>query len=169
MATRSGDVDAAIVPYLERRLGVSGDRVVELLNEDSGLAGVAGGGSDPQSLLDGGSERARLAVELYCYRARKYLGAYLAVLGGCDGVAFGGGVGEHVPEVRARILSGLEWAGLKLDRAANQAAKGRESRISAEDARVSVRVIPVDEEVLMVRSALTVAKLPGKFTPRTLS
>ena len=169
MATRSGDVDAAIVPYLERHLGVSGERVLEMLNEGSGLAGVAGSGADPQSLLDQGSEPAQLAIELYCYRARKYLGAYLAVLGGCDGVAFGGGVGEHVPEVRARILSGLEWAGLKLDRAANQAAKGRESRISAEDARVSVRVIPVDEEVLMVRSALTVAKLPGKFTPRTLS
>jgi len=169
MATRSGDVDAAIVPYLERHLGVSGERVLEMLNEGSGLAGVAGSGADPQSLLDQGSEPAQLAIELYCYRARKYLGAYLAVLGGCDGVAFGGGVGEHVPEVRARILSGLEWAGLKLDRAANQAAKGSESRISAEDARVSVRVIPVDEEVLMVRSALTVAKLPGKFTPRTLS
>ena len=169
MATRSGDIDAAIVPYLERRLGVSGERVLEMLNEGSGLAGVAGSAADPQALLDEGSERARLAVELYCYRARKYLGAYLAVLGGCDGVAFGGGVGEHVPEVRARILSGLEWAGLTLDRAANQAAKGSESRISAEDARVSVRVIPVDEEVLMVRSALTVAKLPGNFTPRTLS
>jgi acetate kinase len=159
MATRSGDVDAAIVPYLERRLGVSGDRVVELLNEDSGLAGVAGGGSDPQSLLDAGCERSSLAVELYCYRARKYLGAYLAVLGGCDGVAFGGGVGEHVPQVRARILAGLEWAGIELDPAANEAARGRESRISASRSRVTVRVIPVDEERLMVRAALAVAKL----------
>ena len=73
----------------------------------------------------------RFAVELYCYRARKYLGAYLAVLGGCDGIVFGGGVGEHVPEVRARILAGLEWAGIELDRAANEAARGSESRISA--------------------------------------
>ena len=112
MATRSGDVDAAIVPYLERRLGVSGERVLELLNEDSGLAGVAGSAGDPQSLLDAGSERAQFAVELYCHRARKYLGAYLAVLSGCDGVVFGGGVGEHVPEVRAKIVSGLEWAGV---------------------------------------------------------
>jgi acetate kinase len=159
MATRSGDVDAAIVPYLERRLGVSGEQVLQMLNGRSGLAGLAGSSADPQSLLDQGSERARLAVELYCYRARKYLGAYLAVLGGCDGIAFGGGVGEHVPEVRARILCGLEWAGIELDRAANQAAKGQESRISAAGSRVSVRVIPVYEEVLMVRAALTVAKL----------
>ncbi|HEX5462403.1 MAG TPA: hypothetical protein VFX20_20720 [Steroidobacteraceae bacterium] len=168
MATRSGDVDAAIVPYLERRLGVSSERVLEMLNEDSGLAGIAGSTAHAQSLLDQGSENARFAVELYCYRARKYLGAYLAVLGGCDGVAFGGGVGEHVPEVRARILSGLEWAGLTLDRTANQSAEGRESRISTEASRVSVWVIPVDEELLMVRSALTVAKLPQDFTPRTL-
>lgn len=160
MATRSGDVDAAIVPYLERRLGVSGDRVVEILNESSGLAGVAGDPGDPQSLLDGGTDRARLAVELYCYRARKYLGAYLAVLGGCDGIAFGGGVGEHVAEVRARILTGLEWAGIELERSANLAARGSESCISAAGSRARVWVIPVDEELLMVRAALTVATLP---------
>ena len=96
METRSGDIDAAVVPYLERRLGVSGERVIEMLNERSGLAGVAGSADDPQALLETGSAQAQFAVELYCYRARKYLGAYLAVLGGCDGIAFGGGVGEHV-------------------------------------------------------------------------
>ena len=159
MATRSGDIDAAIVPYLERRLGVSGERVLEMLNERSGLAGVAGSAADPHALLANGSERARLAVELYCYRARKYLGAYLAVLGGCDGIAFGGGVGEHVPEVRARILSGLEWAGIELDPAVNEAARGSESRVSGARSRVGVWVIPVDEELLMVRAALAVAKL----------
>ena len=159
MATRSGDLDAAIVPYLERRLGVSGERVLAMLNERGGLAGVAGSPADPQSLLDGGEDRARFAVELYCYRARKYLGAYLAVLGGCDGVAFGGGVGEHVPEVRARILADLEWAGIELDRGANEAARGSESRISGARGRVSVWVIPVDEELLMVRAALAVAKV----------
>ena len=159
MATRSGDLDPAIVPYLEHRLGMSGGRVLEMLEGRSGLAGVAGSQADPRALLGGGSERARFAVELYCYRARKYLGAYLAVLGGCDGVAFGGGVGEHVPEVRAKILSGLEWAGIELDRCANREAVGEESRISAAAGRVTVRVIPVDEELLMVRAALTVAKL----------
>jgi acetate kinase len=168
MATRSGDVDAAVVPYLERRLGVSGDRVLEILNERAGLAGVAGSTADPQALLDAGSERSSLAIELYCYRARKYLGAYLAVLAGCDGVAFGGGVGEHVPEVRARILSGLEWAGIELDRAANEATRGSESRISTPRSRVTVRVIPVDEELLMVRAALTVATLAPNPTSRKL-
>ncbi|MGH8297749.1 MAG: acetate/propionate family kinase [Steroidobacteraceae bacterium] len=167
MATRSGDVDAAIVPYLERQLGASAEQVLEMLNERAGLAGVAGSGGDPQALLDEGSERGRLAVELYCYRARKYLGAYLAVLGGCDGIVFGGGVGEHVPEVRARILSSLEWAGIALDRAANEGAKGRELRISKADSSVAVWVIPVDEELLLVRAALTVAKLARNPMPRT--
>ena len=168
MATRSGDIDAAIVPYLERRLELSGDRVVALLNERCGLAGVAGSPADPQSLLDEGSQRGRFAVELYCYRARKYLGAYLAVLGGCDGVAFGGGVGEHVAEVRAKILADLEWAGIELDRGANEAARGSESRLSGNRSRVSVWVIPVDEELLMVRAALALAKLVGQPRPRTL-
>jgi acetate kinase len=169
METRSGDIDAAVVPYLERRLGVSGERVVEMLNERSGLAGVAGSPDDPQALLDGGSARAQFAVELYCYRARKYLGAYLAVLGGCDGIAFGGGVGEHVPQVRARILSGLEWAGIELDPTSNQAARGSELGLNGTGSRVSVRVIPVDEELLMVRAALTVAaKLAPNPTSRKL-
>jgi acetate kinase len=167
METRSGDIDAAIVPYLERRLGVSSDSVVAMLNGRSGLAGVAGSPDDPLALLEGGAERGRFAVELYCYRARKYLGAYLAVLGGCDGIAFGGGVGEHVPQVRARILSGLQWAGIELDQAANEAARGSESRISGPRGRVSVWVIPVDEELLMVRAALTVAKLADDQMPST--
>lgn len=159
METRSGDIDAAVVPYLERRLGMSGEHVVEMLNHRSGLAGVAGSGADPQALLDSSSAQAQFAVELYCYRARKFLGAYLAVLGGCDGIAFGGGVGEHVPQVRARILSGLEWAGIELDPAANEAARGSESRIDGSRGGVRMWVIPVDEEPLMVRAALTVATL----------
>jgi acetate kinase len=159
MATRSGDVDAAVVPYLERRLGISGERVIEMLNEESGLRGLAGTLDDPQALLDEGSARARFAIELYCYRARKYLGAYLAVLGGCDGIVFGGGVGEHVPQVRARILAGFEWAGIELARDANETARGSEALISSAGSRVVVRVIPVDEELLLVRAAVTVAKL----------
>jgi len=168
MATRSGDLDAAVVPYLERRLGLGGEQVLNLLNERCGLAGVAGGPGDPRALLESGAQRGRRAVELYCYRARKYLGAYLAVLGGCDGIAFGGGVGEHVPQVRAGILSGLEWAGVELDRAANEAARGAEALVSPAASRVRVRVIQVDEELLMVRAALTVAKLTSNPTSRTL-
>jgi acetate kinase len=154
MATRSGDLDPAIVAHLEGRLGLSGDEVIARLNRDCGLAGLSGTGGNPQELLESASAEAQFAIELYCYRVRKYLGAYLAVLGGCDGIAFGGGVGEHVPGVRERILAGMEWAGVKLDAAANRASRGAESRISASGSRLTVRVVPVQEEALLLRAAL---------------
>ena len=95
-------------------------------------------------------------MELYCYRLRKYIGAYCAVLGGCDGIVFGGGVGEHVPEVRERASPGMEWAGIELDPAANRAARGAEAAIQSAGSRVRVHVIPVDEEAVMVRAAVAV-------------
>ena len=154
MGTRSGDADPAIVPYLERRLGVSSAHVLEMLNRQAGLLGMTGGESSPEKLIEDRCERAQFALELYCYRARKYLGAYLAVLGGCEGIVFGGGVGEHVPEVRARILRAMQWAGIELDPSANEAARGVEARISASGSPVLVQVIAVQEEPLMVRAAL---------------
>jgi acetate kinase len=145
MATRCGDIDAAVVPYLERQLGTSGDEVVELLNTQSGLAGMSATDGNPAALLQSPAAQARFAVELYCYRIRKYVGAYLAVLGGCDGIVFGGGVGEHVPGVRERALANLEWAGIALDPARNQ--------IAAAETHVRIEVIPVDEESILARAA----------------
>ena len=153
METRAGDLDAAIVPYLERRLSLSGTEIVARLNTDSGLAGLSGSRSDPGALLADPTPDAQFAVELYCYRIRKYLGAYLAVLGGCDGIVFGGGVGEHVPGVRARALAGLSWAGIALDPALNNAARGGAARIDAGDSGVRVHVAAVDEELALAHAA----------------
>jgi acetate kinase len=153
MATRAGDLDPAIVPYLERELALTGDEVIGLLNYRSGLAGVAGTDASPAALLSDPSPPSRFAVELYCYRIRKYLGAYMAVLGGCDGIVFGGGVGEHVPEIRARALAGLDWAGVAVDPALNEAARGADSRIGAAQAAVRVHVIGSDEESVLARAA----------------
>jgi acetate kinase len=153
MATRSGDLDAAVVPYLERELGLSGDAIVELLNRQSGLKGLAGSDANPAALLADPSPQAHFAVELYCYRIRKYLGAYLAVLEGCDGIVFGGGVGEHVPGVRARALSGLAWAGVRLDAALNDAARGGAACISAAGVPIALHVIVPDEELVLARAA----------------
>ena len=153
METRAGDLDAAIVPYLEQRLSVTGAEIVRRLNTDSGLAGVSGSRSDPGALLEDPAPDAQFAVELYCYRIRKYLGAYLAVLGGCDGIVFGGGVGEHVPGVRARVLAGLSWAGIELDPARNNAARGGAARIEATGSGVRVHVAAVDEELALARVA----------------
>jgi acetate kinase len=154
MATRSGNLDPAAIPYLQRRLGMGSDEVIELLNRESGLKGVSARDSNPGELLEQADPQSQFAVELYCYRVRQYLGAYLIVLAGCDGIVFGGGVGEHVAGVRERILAGLEWAGIELDRSANQAAGGAEARIDSGRSAVRVFVIPVDEELVLVRAAV---------------
>ena len=128
-----------------------------LLNESSGLRGVSGISGDMRTLLAADDPRARLAVQLYCYRARKYLGAYLAVLGGADAILFGGGVGENAAAVRAAILEGMDWAGIRLDDADNSAiVSGREGRISAADSRIEAWVIPVDESQILAQEALAV-------------
>jgi acetate kinase len=154
MATRCGDVDPSIVPYLQKRLSLTSEQLIELLNRESGLAGLSGKSPNPGELLADPTPSSQFAVELYCYRVRKYIGAYCAALGGCDGIVFGGGVGEHLPEIRERILAGMGWAGIELDLAANRAARGAEAAIHAAPSRVRVHVVPVDEERVMVRAAI---------------
>lgn len=159
MATRSGDVDAGLVTYLQRAENLTPDAVESLLNTSSGLLGVSEISGDMRALLESNDPRAELAVDLFCYRARKYLGAYLAVLGGADAVLFGGGVGENAAPVRERILSDLEWCGLTLDHAANAAATGRELRISAPDSRIEVWVVPVDEAMTLAQEAVAAQEI----------
>jgi acetate kinase len=108
----------------------------------------------------GGDERAWLAVEMFCYRARKYVGAYLAALGGADAVVFGGGIGENAPAVRARICAGMEWCGLRLDQGRNEATVAAEGRISAEDSPIAAYVVAVDEERVIAGD--TLALLAGR-------
>ncbi|MGH8219367.1 MAG: acetate/propionate family kinase [Steroidobacteraceae bacterium] len=160
MATRSGDVDPAAVAYLSHKLSVSADRVIEMMNHESGLLGVSGLSGDVRVLLAEPSAPAQFAVDLYCYRARKALGALLAALGECEGIVFGGGVGEHLPEIRRRILAPLAWAGIELDAAANEAARGAEARISSARSAIEVLVVPVDEEQVLAAAALAFARQP---------
>jgi acetate kinase len=156
MATRSGDIDPAVVPYLQRRLSMPGDEVVDLLNREGGLAGLSGRSANVSDLMADSDPRSRFALDLYCYRARKYVGAYLAVLGGCDGIVFGGGVGENVPDIRARILAGLQWAGIEIDADANESCRGHQARLTQPQSRTAAYVIPVDEEGMLVAAAQTV-------------
>jgi acetate kinase len=160
METRSGDVDASIVPHLQRQLARTADQVIELLNGESGLAGLSGSDADPGRLVADPSPQAQFAIDLYCYRIRKYVGAYLAVLGGCDGIVFGGGVGEHVPGVRARALANLEWAGIVLDPVLNDAAREGEARISDRSATIAVHVATTDEERVLLRAAAALLRAP---------
>lgn len=157
MSTRSGDLDPAAVAYLARKLRATPDHIVDRLNRETGLLGVSGSTGDMRDLAREEHESARFAIELYCYRARKYVGAYLAVLGGCDGIVFGGGVGEHMPQIREGILASFGWAGITLDTQANEAALGVEARISSAGSGVTVEVIPVDEEHALATAAFALA------------
>ena len=159
MGTRSGDLDPAVVSYLVRQEAVEAQQVEQWLNERSGLLGVSGRSRDISDLLAAAEQendpRASLAIDMFCYRARKYIGAYLAALGGADAVIFGGGIGEHVPAVRARICENMECCGLSIDKERNAKAiglsAGAAARISPDDARLPAYVVPADEESWIAR------------------
>jgi len=153
MGTRCGDIDPAIVSFIAAKERLSIHDVEALLNTQSGLLGVSGLTNDMRVLLQELKEhddhRVRLAIEIFCYRARKYIGAFLASMGGADSVVFTGGIGENSPEIRARICKGLEWAGLRLDDKKNNLAAGLEGQISTDDSSLHAFVIPTDEELLI--------------------
>jgi acetate kinase len=156
MGTRSGDVDPALIGYLARMEDVSAPEVERWLNERAGLLGLSGRSRDMRDLLahEQDDPRARLAVDVFCHRARKYLGAYLAILGGADAVVFSGGIGEHASEVRRRICAGMEWCGLVLDAERNAAAAGREHRVTRDGAPLAAYVIPADEERVIAQDVV---------------
>jgi acetate kinase len=152
MATRPGDLDAGALLHLMEQRGLGPAEMRDVLYRQSGLLGVSGASADLRELLSSPAPQAALAVDVFCHRIRKYLGAYLAVLGGCDAILVGGGAGEHAPILRQRIFSGLEALGIVLDTRANQDAKGP-AAISPPEAPVQVWVIPTDEESIMVDEA----------------
>jgi acetate kinase len=158
MGSRSGDLDPALVSYLARKEKVGADEVERWLNQRSGLRGVSGLSNDMRELMAAyeSNPRTRLAVEVFCYRARKYLGAYLAAMGGADAVVFTGGIGENSPDVRARICTNMEWAGLRIDQNKNTALVGREGQISTENSTLHAYAIPTDEELLIARDTVRV-------------
>jgi acetate kinase len=161
MGTRAGDVDPAIAAFLARRESVGVDQVIEWLNRRSGLRGLSGIGNDVRDLLarEATDPRARLALAVFCHRARKYLGAYLATLGGADAVIFTGGIGEHAPAIRERICAGMAWCGLELDPGRNARATGTEARISADRSRIEAFAIPTDEERIIALDTIAVLAL----------
>jgi acetate kinase len=169
MGTRCGDLDPAVPLYLMEALGKNGRELDALLNKKSGLLGVCGR-SDVRAVLEGASQgdaRCSLALDMYCYRVRKYVGAYMAVLDGdVDAIVFSAGIGENSPVVRAGVLGGLERLGVAIDaeknaRAVGGAVIGRGVDISAPDSRVKVLVIPTDEELMIAREALEVVERGG--------
>lgn len=158
MGTRSGDLDPAVIFHVARSSGATPDEIDRALNKASGMLGLCGH-NDLRTVEEraaGGDDRAQLALEVFCYRIRKYVGAYTAALGGIDGIVFTAGIGEHSPGVRARVCSGLGWLGATLDDEANAASA---TVISTPDSRVTVLVVPTDEELEIATSTLAVLDL----------
>lgn len=168
MGTRAGDIDAAILDFLNAKEGMTLNEIESLLNKQSGLLGVSGLTNDMRELLAEAEEtqdrRAQLAIELFCYRARKYIGSYLAAMCDTEGktadaIIFTGGIGENSHAIRTRISQGLKCFGLKLDEARNQNISTRkEGDISTDDSRLRAFVIPTDEELLIARDTVRVVR-----------
>lgn len=161
MGSRSGDIDPAILDFVATKEGLSLPQMETMLNAQSGLLGVSGLTNDMRDLLgevrEHDDRRAKLAIDIFCWRARKYVGAYLAAMGGADAVVFAGGIGENAPEIRARICDGLQFAGMHVDADANAALVGqREGRFSTASSTLEAWVVPTDEELLIARDTARV-------------
>jgi acetate kinase len=157
MGTRPGDLDPGAIFHTMHVEELDERGMTSLLNRHSGLYGLSGVSNDMRELLAEearGHERAKLAIEVFCYRLRKYVAAYAGAMGGVDAVLLTGGIGENAPSVRERALAGLEFMGLSLDSARNAAAVGREAEISAEASRVKALVIPTNEELIIARDTV---------------
>jgi acetate kinase len=159
MGTRPGDLDPGVLLHLLRH-GLDADEIEELLHHRSGLEGLAGRHDfrDLLAAVDSGDQDAGTAYAVYCHRLRKYVGAYMAVLGGADAVVFTAGVGVHVPRVRADALDGLGALGIELDPERNRTEADGPRRISAETSRVAVLVVPTDEELAIARQVRDVVQ-----------
>jgi len=156
MGTRSGDFDPAIIDFIAAKEGLSATEIESLINKQSGLLGLSGLTNDMRELLaesaENGDRRAKLAIEIFCYRAAKYIGSYLAAMNGADAIVFTGGIGENSPEVRRLICEKLSWMGIEIEQRLNEKfANGAEGIISTDAARLKVYVIPTNEELLIAR------------------
>lgn len=163
MGTRSGDIDPTVIDFLVHKEGSSFDEIFSTLNKRSGLLGISGLTNDMRELETEAEEhedrRAILAIDMFCHRVKKYIGAYLAEMNGADAICFAGGIGENSSTIRRKVLSEMEWLGVKLDEGRNQqAVRGKEMLISADDSRVPVFVIPTNEELILARDTVRAVK-----------
>ncbi len=159
MGTRSGDIDAGAVTYIMEKENLNAAEVNNLLNKKSGVLGIFGKSSDMRDLhkaVEAGEEHAILAEDMYFYRIRKYIGAYAAAMGGVDVILFTGGVGENQSNCRSAACEGLEFMGVKLDLGKNEQVHGEEAIISTPDSRVTVCVIPTDEELMIATDTMEI-------------
>lgn len=157
MGTRSGNIDGGAVSFIQKKLGLDADGISNLLNKKSGLFGITGISSDMREIdaaAKNGDEKARLALDMYFYRIKKYVGAYAAAMGGTDIIVFTAGVGENQANMREEVCRDMEWMGVKLDNEKNATVHGEETIISAPDSKVTVVVVPTDEELMIATDTM---------------
>ena len=160
MGSRSGDIDASAVTYIIEKLGKKPQEMADYLNKESGVLGISGISSDMrdvESAANEGNERAKLALKMYFYRIKKYIGAYAAAMGGVDAIVFTAGVGENQIDMRKEACSDLEFLGIKIDNEKNN-TRGKEAEISTDDSKVKVWVIPTDEEIVIARDTMALVQ-----------
>ena len=158
MGTRSGDIDPAAVDYLREKVGLTSAEVVNYLNKKCGMLGVSGLSSDMRDLtaaMEQGNEKAKLAIEMVAYRVKKYVGSYIAVLGGVDAVVFTGGIGEHSPLVRSLVMEGMEFCGAEFDADKNENYEGGVGELNKAGSKVKILVVPTNEELSIARETKT--------------
>jgi len=161
MGSRSGDLDPAILLHVMAKEDLGAPELNALLNKHSGLIGVSGLSNDMRKLLEAeaaGNERAKLAVDVFCYRLRKYIASYVGVLGGLDALVFTGGIGENAPPVRARSVEGLRAMGITVDPSRNEGVRGREADVAPAGEACRVQVIPTNEELLIARDTFRIVR-----------
>ena len=161
MGTRSGDIDGGAVSFIQKKLGLDADGISNYLNKKSGLAGISCKSSDMREVFQAASEgdaKCKLAIDMYTYRIKKYIGSYAAALGGCDVLVFTAGVCENQSDIREAICEDMEWMGIKLDKAKNAQIHGEEAIISTPDSKVTVVVIPTDEELMIASDTMELVK-----------
>ena len=157
MGTRSGAVDPSAVEFVQKKLGLTADQMSDYLNKKSGFLGISGISSDNRDIAAAaakGDKRAILAGEMLRYEIKKYIGSFAAVMNGLDAVIFTGGIGENAPEVRADVCANMDYLGIKLDASKNDGLRGKLCKISADDSKVEVWVVPTNEELLIARDTL---------------
>ena len=158
MGTRSGDIDGGAITFIQKKLGLDADGMSALLNKKSGVAGITGGMSDMRDVenaAEAGEERAQLALDMYFYRIKKYIGAYAAVMGGADIIVFTAGVGENQAGMREEVCRDMEWMGVKINNELNASVRGKEVELSTPDSKVKVCVIPTDEELMIATDTMS--------------
>jgi acetate kinase len=168
MGTRSGDMDPAVILHIMGREELTLHEANTLLNKHSGMSGISGVSSDMREIeeaLNDGHTNARLAFDIYCYRLRKYIGAYAAAMNGLDKIIFTAGIGENSPNVRKSTCDGLEFLGVELDEEKNRQAVGREMVISSDNSLVQVLVIPTNEELVIAQDTLRLVQKQSSKEP----